>query len=223
MTNAPIIDNFEAIIGKFLQSFCPRARAALDRAVSRHVSMTLRISGTRKPLHHSCAGQVIPLGNMRVNAITELRRLAGVKSLGDADSPTLLDVEICSQASSSASASASAGPGAALGSGLSAAAETPNFGVKCKIFELDPCQVGLTSSPGQALSAAFSADHTRMLTKQHRPMRKRLDLSCSVGFLENYLIGRVRLLSLRRAWPRCASCTWTRAWSPGGRSRAFGC
>lgn len=73
---------------------------------------------------------------MRINAITELRRLAGVKSLGDADGPTLLDVEICTTAGAA---------GATLGvSGVAAgasAAERPNFGVKCKIFELDPCQV----------------------------------------------------------------------------------
>ena len=83
--------------------------------------------------HRLNSGQVLPLGNMRINAITELRRLAGVKSLGDADSPTLLDVEICSQATTAA---AGAGAGAAAGS-----AEKPNFGIKCKIFELDPCQV----------------------------------------------------------------------------------
>ncbi|KAE8748446.1 hypothetical protein FOCC_FOCC004878 [Frankliniella occidentalis] len=76
------------------------------------------------------AGQLIPLGHMRVNAITELRRLAGVKSLVDADSPTLLDVEICRQAAAS-------GAGQAPGPSCT---ERPNFGVKCKIFELDPCQ-----------------------------------------------------------------------------------
>ncbi|KAJ1526025.1 hypothetical protein ONE63_009195 [Megalurothrips usitatus] len=77
------------------------------------------------------AGQLLPLGNMKVNAITELRRLAGVKSLGDADGPTLLDVEICSQVGSTATPAAAAAAGTM--------AERPNFGVKCKIFELDSC------------------------------------------------------------------------------------
>ncbi|KAJ4426084.1 hypothetical protein ANN_26893 [Periplaneta americana] len=53
---------------------------------------------------------------MKINSMSELRRLAGVKSMGDAECPTLLDIEICSEQ------------------------DDPNFGVKCKIFELDACQ-----------------------------------------------------------------------------------
>ena len=68
-------------------------------------------------------GEILPIGNMKINSISELRRLAGVKSMGDADCPTLLDIEICSQQDTSNSAR-----------------QRPNFGVKCKIFELDACQ-----------------------------------------------------------------------------------
>lgn len=65
-------------------------------------------------------GEILPIGNLRINSITELRRLAGIKSVGDADCPTLLDIEMCNPNNSDAS--------------------KPKFGVKCKLFELDPCQ-----------------------------------------------------------------------------------
>ncbi|KAJ4427797.1 hypothetical protein ANN_25450 [Periplaneta americana] len=57
---------------------------------------------------------------MKINSMSELRRLAGVKSMGDAECPTLLDIEICSEQDDPR--------------------QRPNFGVKCKIFELDACQ-----------------------------------------------------------------------------------
>jgi hypothetical protein len=59
---------------------------------------------------------------MKINSISELRRLAGIKNQGDADCPTLLDIEICSQQD-----------------GCNPTRRRPNFGVKCKIFELDSC------------------------------------------------------------------------------------
>ncbi|KAJ4434866.1 hypothetical protein ANN_23437 [Periplaneta americana] len=65
-------------------------------------------------------GEVLPIGNMKINSMSELRRLAGVKSMGDAECPTLLDIEICSEQDDPR--------------------QRPNFGVKCKIFELDACQ-----------------------------------------------------------------------------------
>jgi tubulin polyglutamylase complex subunit 2 len=68
-------------------------------------------------------GEVLSIGNMKINSISELRRLAGIKSQGDADYPTLLDVEICSRQDD-----------------CNPARRRPNFGVKCKIFELDSCQ-----------------------------------------------------------------------------------
>nr|CAD7448749.1 unnamed protein product [Timema bartmani] len=77
--------------------------------------------GYRLIWNYEYAGEVLPIGNMRINSISELRRLAGLKSSGDADCPNLLDIEICNQSSSSKM-------------------PRPNFGVKCKIFELDPCQ-----------------------------------------------------------------------------------
>lgn len=69
------------------------------------------------------SGEVLPIGNMKINSLPELLRLAGVKNKGDTDYPTLLDIEVCSQQDAS-----------------NPARQKPNFGVKCKIFELDSCQ-----------------------------------------------------------------------------------
>lgn len=66
------------------------------------------------------AGEILPIGNLRINSIAELKRLAGVKTLGDTDCPNLLDIEICNVSEPRS--------------------PKPNFGPKCKIFELDPCQ-----------------------------------------------------------------------------------
>ncbi|KAJ4446350.1 hypothetical protein ANN_13046 [Periplaneta americana] len=60
------------------------------------------------------------MGNMKINSMSELQRLAGVKSMSDAECPTLLDIELCSERVDPR--------------------QRPNFGVKCKIFELDACQ-----------------------------------------------------------------------------------
>jgi hypothetical protein len=68
-------------------------------------------------------GEILSIGNMKINSISELRRLAGIKNQGDADYPTLLDVEICCGQDY-----------------CNLARRRPNFGVKCKIFELDSCQ-----------------------------------------------------------------------------------
>lgn len=46
--------------------------------------------------------------------------MAGIKNSGDADCPNLLDIEICNQ--------------------TDPLSPKPNFGSKCKVFELDPCQ-----------------------------------------------------------------------------------
>ncbi|KAJ4452209.1 hypothetical protein ANN_03727 [Periplaneta americana] len=42
-------------------------------------------------------GEVLSIGYMKINSMSELRRLAGVKSMGDAECPTLLDIEIISE------------------------------------------------------------------------------------------------------------------------------
>ncbi|PNF14624.1 hypothetical protein B7P43_G12119 [Cryptotermes secundus] len=68
-------------------------------------------------------GEMLSIGNMKINSISELRRLAGIKTQGDSDYPNLLDVEICSRQDD-----------------CNPARRRPNFGVKCKIFELDSCQ-----------------------------------------------------------------------------------
>lgn len=65
-------------------------------------------------------GEILPIGNLRINSISELKRLAGVKNYGDVDCPNLLDTEICNPPET--------------------AYTKPNFGPKCKIFQLDPCQ-----------------------------------------------------------------------------------
>ncbi|XP_075216590.1 tubulin polyglutamylase complex subunit 2 [Lycorma delicatula] len=66
--------------------------------------------------NYEYAGEILPIGNLKINSIMELRRIAGVKPSNDAESPSLLDVELCNKEN------------------------TPSFGVKCKIFEIDPCQ-----------------------------------------------------------------------------------
>ncbi|KAF4524981.1 hypothetical protein B566_EDAN011909 [Ephemera danica] len=68
--------------------------------------------------------EVLPIGNMRINQIADLRRIGGFKSQEDGECPTPLDVEMCHQ---QIQRSLTNGP-------------IPNFGTKCKIFELDPCQ-----------------------------------------------------------------------------------
>ncbi|GLH10162.1 Uncharacterized protein GBIM_15131 [Gryllus bimaculatus] len=73
--------------------------------------------GFRLTWNYEFAGEVHPTGKMHINSVSDLRRLAGIKCAGDMDFPTLLDIEICNQQESA----------------------TPNFGVRCKIFELDPC------------------------------------------------------------------------------------
>lgn len=65
------------------------------------------------------SGEVLPIGNMKINSIAELKRLGGVKSQGDSDCPTLLDIEVCNPKGDP---------------------NRPHFGVKCKIFEMDSCQ-----------------------------------------------------------------------------------
>uniref|UniRef100_A0A1B6BZZ9 Knr4/Smi1-like domain-containing protein n=1 Tax=Clastoptera arizonana TaxID=38151 RepID=A0A1B6BZZ9_9HEMI len=70
--------------------------------------------------NYNYAGDILPIGNLRINSISELKRIAGVKTGGDPDCPTILDIDICNQFDSDV--------------------PSPNFGAKCKIFELDPCQ-----------------------------------------------------------------------------------
>jgi tubulin polyglutamylase complex subunit 2 len=61
---------------------------------------------------------------MKINPINELRRIGGFKSQEDSECPTPLDVELCHQQLQRPQLNGT----------------LPNFGTKCKIFELDPCQ-----------------------------------------------------------------------------------
>ncbi|PSN42846.1 hypothetical protein C0J52_16422 [Blattella germanica] len=72
------------------------------------------------------AGEVLPIGNMKINSISELRRLAGMKSLGDMDCPTLLDIEICSQQDIT-----------------TPARQRPNFGVCLVYLDKNECESDL--------------------------------------------------------------------------------
>ncbi|XP_021935307.1 tubulin polyglutamylase complex subunit 2 isoform X2 [Zootermopsis nevadensis] len=83
----------------------------------------LSTDGFKLIWNYEYAGEVLPVGHMKINSVSELRRLAGVKNTGDADYPTLLDIEVCSQQDVS-----------------NPARQRPSFGVKCKIFEIDSCQ-----------------------------------------------------------------------------------
>lgn len=62
---------------------------------------------------------MLPIGDLRINSVARLRRLGGMKSQGDSDTPSLLDVELYN---------------------LKDDPNKPHFGVKCKIFEIDSCQ-----------------------------------------------------------------------------------
>jgi hypothetical protein len=83
----------------------------------------MHVSTSAKFILVCISGEVLPIGNIKINSLSELRRLAGVKNQGDTDYPTLLDIEVCSRPEGSNSAN-----------------QKPNFGTKCKIFELDSCQ-----------------------------------------------------------------------------------
>ncbi|XP_063221133.1 tubulin polyglutamylase complex subunit 2 [Bacillus rossius redtenbacheri] len=82
----------------------------------------LSTDGFRLVWNYRYTGQVLPVGNMRVNAISELRRVGGLKSGGDADCPNPLDAEACWR-------------GEQQEEGL----QRPSLGAHCKVFELDPC------------------------------------------------------------------------------------
>jgi len=86
-------------------------------------SLTIHVGKRAKLILVCISGEVLPIGNIKINSLSELRRLAGVKNQGDTDYPTLLDIEVCSRPD-----------------GSNPASQKPNFGTKCKIFELDSCQ-----------------------------------------------------------------------------------
>lgn len=56
---------------------------------------------------------------MRINSISELKRIGGIKPQEDSDCPSLLDVELCNPKTDS---------------------NRPHFSVRSKIFEIDSCQ-----------------------------------------------------------------------------------
>jgi tubulin polyglutamylase complex subunit 2 len=68
-------------------------------------------------------GEVLPIGNIKINKMSELKRVGGFKPQEDADSLTPLDVEVCQQQQKP-----------------NARHPLPNIGAKCKLFELDGCQ-----------------------------------------------------------------------------------
>ncbi|XP_071446932.1 tubulin polyglutamylase complex subunit 2 [Hetaerina americana] len=90
----------------------------------------LSIDGFRLIWNYEYAGEVLAIGNMKINSISELRRIGGLKPGPESDGPTLLDIEMCSQEHVRAEVHQPHAP----------PPQFPNFGVKCKIFELDPCQ-----------------------------------------------------------------------------------
>ncbi|KAG8227813.1 hypothetical protein J437_LFUL010971 [Ladona fulva] len=90
----------------------------------------LSTDGLRLIWNYEYAGEVLAIGNMKINSLSELRRIGGLKPSAETDSPTLLDIEMCSQEH----------PPSIGGGENCRPLQYPNFGVKCKIFELDPCQ-----------------------------------------------------------------------------------
>lgn len=81
---------------------------------------------------------MLPVGNMRINSLSDLRRLAGLKSSEDPQWPTLLDIEEANKYAAPYDL-----PGTYPTQNPSGGFQQlikPHFGIRCKIFELDPCQ-----------------------------------------------------------------------------------
>uniref|UniRef100_A0A1B6LEW4 Knr4/Smi1-like domain-containing protein n=1 Tax=Graphocephala atropunctata TaxID=36148 RepID=A0A1B6LEW4_9HEMI len=123
-----LLENTPGVQGIELEKRLPCERMLISSWEQRHLCSLpedLRqfyssTDGFRLIWNFEYAGEVLPIGNLRINSIAELKRLAGVKNSGDAECPNLLDIEICNQSEPRS--------------------PKPNFGSKCKIFELDPCQ-----------------------------------------------------------------------------------
>ncbi|XP_046409199.1 tubulin polyglutamylase complex subunit 2 [Ischnura elegans] len=94
----------------------------------------LSIDGFRLIWNYEYAGEVLAIGNMKINSLSELRRIGGLKPAPEGDGPTLLDIEMCSQGASGGMDDPQSPQT------VTPQPQLPNFGVKCKIFELDPCQ-----------------------------------------------------------------------------------
>lgn len=74
-------------------------------------------------------GEILPLGNLVINRISDMKRIAGLRHSFDTDQPTLLDLEV--------TASSTSRP--PLSRRDSKALLTPQFGLRWKMFELDGC------------------------------------------------------------------------------------
>ncbi|XP_065354071.1 tubulin polyglutamylase complex subunit 2 [Cloeon dipterum] len=72
--------------------------------------------------NYEYSGEVLPIGNMKISKVSELRRIGGFKPQEDADVLTPLDVEMCQRQRTNFRH------------------PVPNIGSKCKLFELDGCQ-----------------------------------------------------------------------------------
>ncbi|KAK6621451.1 hypothetical protein RUM44_001258 [Polyplax serrata] len=79
----------------------------------------LSTDGFKLTWQYEYAGQSHPVGHMRINSISELKRIGGIKPQEDSDCPSLLDVELCNPKTDS---------------------NRPHFSVRSKIFEIDSCQ-----------------------------------------------------------------------------------
>ena len=80
-------------------------------------------------------GDTLPIGNMVVNRIADLRRVAGLRHRFDTEQPTLLDIELVNSRSSS-----KAQPSQVFNSNQLQAPQRPQFGLRWKMFELDSCE-----------------------------------------------------------------------------------
>ena len=94
------------------------------------------------------SGDVLPIGNMVINRIADMRRVAGLRHRFDTEQPTLLDLELVNNRSSSSSGSSahnklSAAPLHTAADSCSRNGDTPpvkpQFGLRWKMFELDNC------------------------------------------------------------------------------------
>ena len=112
---------------------------------------------------------------MKINSIAELKRLGGVKSQGDSDSPTLLDTEIYNHRVDP---------------------NRPHFGVKCKIFEMDSCH-----GNGRVCLVYLDKNETD-IEKREKPKIWLLDRSFEWHFLADTFTQYFRMMMVHQGLPQ---------------------
>ncbi|KAJ9600382.1 hypothetical protein L9F63_009310 [Diploptera punctata] len=183
-----LLENTPGVQDVELEKRLPSERMLLTAWEQRHCcnlpddirQFYLSTDGFKLIWNYEYAGEVLPIGNMKINSISELRRLAGVKNVGDSDCPTLLDIEVCSQQD--------------MGNPVR---QRPNFGVKCKIFELDSCQ-GI----GKVCLVFLDKNECETSLKREDPKIWLLDRSFEWHFLAENFTQYFRMMLVHQGLPQ---------------------